>query len=308
MYKLKDRYKFPKTTGVYKIYFEGNTKFYIGSTFAIGGFYSRWMSHISQLSKNKSKLKKLQLAFNKYSKTNDIIFEIIEECDRSNCLEREQYYIDLYDSYNNGYNSRKLASNNGGVKMSDESKNNIGSNWKKLRDNLYTQVYNLYNSGKSTRDICKIMNISRTYLRRIVTENNIEMRNDRGHKKKKIYRYENYILKDEWESINSCSRDLKFNSRGIFCVLSGQCIHYKGFFFSYKKLHPKEVEEIELRFKIKSKNVKFRDIKQINVDGELIKTWNNVNEIIEFLGIKRRTGLYDAIKKNLIYRNFYWRI
>lgn len=306
VYTTLDIDKFPKTTGVYKIYFDMSDKVYVGSTYGKRGFYGRWLTHISQLVNNKSKLFRLQSAFNKYTGSG-MKFEILELCDKEQCLIREQYYIDLFNSYDNGYNSRKYASNNGGIKMSENAKKSISDKWKKLRDLKSEQVQNLYKNGKTTREICAYMNISRGYLSRIIKENKIEMRNDRGNKKRRVYQYGNgNEIINQWESLNECSRSLGFNTRGIYCVLSGQCIHYKGYFFSYNIYSQSEVEEIKAQFKLKSKNLKYRNIRQIDDGGNLIKIWNNINEIVDFLEIKRKSGVYKAIHEKVMYRGYFW--
>ena len=141
-YTKNDINIFPSYTGVYSISFSNNTndKVYIGSASGTknkilkdNGFHGRWRKHIHNLSKNKSKTA-LQYAANKYGLDN-IIFEIIEKCDSSICLDREQYYIDNYNSYNAGYNSRPIASNNGGLICSDDRRKKIEGTCKENRDN-----------------------------------------------------------------------------------------------------------------------------------------------------------------------------
>lgn len=76
---------------------------YIGSTV---NSISRWKGHIKSLREQKHHSKHLQCAWNKYSEES-FVFEIIEEVlDKSNLIEREQYYLDIYESYNRnkGYN------------------------------------------------------------------------------------------------------------------------------------------------------------------------------------------------------------
>lgn len=308
IYKLDNIKDFPKEKGVYKIYFNDckSKKIYVGSASGDDGFYGRWKSHISQLKNNKSGCNVLQKAFNKYFNGNNLIFEIIEICDIEDCLIREQYYIDTLDSYNKGYNARPKASNNGGLKMKNTTKELIHSKWKLKRDELYNEVSKLYESGKTTREICKILNISRNYLSRIFTENNIIARKERGCKKKKVYQYKGNILINEFESINKCSRELNLNTHGIDLVLKGTCIHYKGFYFSFDKLNTYEIDKILNNFKIKSKNVKYRNIKQVSITDDEIKEWNNINEIIKYFGIKNKNGIYKAINNKLLYRGFYW--
>lgn len=48
----------------------------------------------------------IKRAILKYGRQNFSIKEL-EECDTGKLDEREVYYISLYDSYNNGYNSTK---------------------------------------------------------------------------------------------------------------------------------------------------------------------------------------------------------
>ena len=105
-------------TGVYKITNQANDKMYVGSAIDL---MNRWYKHKSQLNKNKHHSIKLQRAWNKYGVDN-FKFEIIEECDKEKLIEIEQYYIDLYDSYCNGYNSNPTARNMLGFKHSEESK------------------------------------------------------------------------------------------------------------------------------------------------------------------------------------------
>lgn len=312
MYRISEINKFPKTNGIYKIYFNDckSKKIYVGSASGKDGFYGRWKSHSSQLLNNKSGCKALQSAFNKYFNNDNLIFEIIEECDTKECLIREQYYIDNLDSYNKGYNTRPNASNNGGIKMKENTKYLIYKTWKKERDKLSPDIIKLYNSGKTTREICSILNISRTFLKRIFVENNIIPRNDRGLKRKNIFQYSldgNFI--NEWESINKCYRELKISSHGISLVLNGKCSQHKNYYFNYNKISKEEVINIQIDFKnkLKDKNIKYRNIKQI-LDNKVIKEWDNTVDIINYLNINHKTNLYNALNNNTPYKGYYWKL
>lgn len=258
-YTIKDVNIFPKDTGIYKIHFTNskNDKVYIGSASGKSGFYNRWKSHISSLKNNKSGNKILQSASNKYD-INNIVFEIIEICDSNICLIREQFNIDKYDSYNFGYNARPIASNNGGLSMSVDTKEKISNRWKLKRDLYSDEVRNLYIlERKTTREICKILNIGRNFLSKIFRENNIEPRKESGKKKRKVYQYKNGDLVHEWESFNDCTKKQSLNTNGVRLVLKDKCISYKGFYFSYEKLDKKTIIEIENQFKINSKCRKY---------------------------------------------------
>ena len=93
---------------IYKIKNLITNKIYIGSS--CNGLTRRKRVHISNLSNNKHHSNKLQHSYNKYGIEN-FIFEIIEYCTKYEIIDREQYWIDYFDSYINGYNCTPLAKN-----------------------------------------------------------------------------------------------------------------------------------------------------------------------------------------------------
>ncbi len=310
IYTIKDLKHFPKSTGVYKIYFMNSqsNKNYIGSASGKSGFYGRWKSHISALNNNKG-LKALQLACNKYNISN-MIFEIIEECDSNNCLIREQYYIDKFNSYKSGYNARPIASNNGCMKMKKESKDKISKKWKILRDSKADVVKKLYQDGKTTREISTILKVGRNFIQRIFKENNIIARNDRGFKKRKIYQYalEGEFI-NEHESVNKCAREIGIKSvRSITLVLNGKCKHCKNFYYSYDILSKDQVIKQINDFNLRTKIVKYLNIKQVDADGNEIKIWKDIKEIMNFYNLSNPHGVANSIRKNKTYIGFYWRL
>jgi hypothetical protein len=70
----------------------------------MAGFSCRKRCHLTNLQKNKHHSYKLQNSWNKHGEES-FKFEIIEQCNRDHILHREQYWIDYYDSFKNGYNS-----------------------------------------------------------------------------------------------------------------------------------------------------------------------------------------------------------
>ena len=91
----------PVICGVYKITNIINGKFYIGSSKNI---YSRWYQHKKKLNDNIHGNAHLQNAWNKYGEKN-FKFEIIEQCINELQFEREQYYLNKLNPFdNNGYN------------------------------------------------------------------------------------------------------------------------------------------------------------------------------------------------------------
>lgn len=101
-------------SGIYQIKNLVNEKIYIGST---NNFKRRKARHFSELRNNCHKNNYLQRSFNKYNEEN-FIFEILEYVeDRERLLEREQYWIDKYKPYINGYNLRIIAESNALIKI-----------------------------------------------------------------------------------------------------------------------------------------------------------------------------------------------
>lgn len=316
IYTKNDLKNFPSTTGIYKISFKNNNndKVYIGSASGINnkskldnGFYNRWRKHIYQLSKNKLKTA-LQYATNKYGLDN-ILFEIIEECDSSICLEREQYYIDKYDSYNNGYNSRPKASNNNGIVWSDDQKKKIETTSREKRDDKYKEIEKLYNEGKSTREIANELHISRNTIRKIFNENNFIARKDKGVKKKPIFRYKmSGELVDKFNSITECYKKLNINKQGIKSVLNGKCKHYNNFYYDYELLSENEILEKINYLTKKLANRKYLNIKQVDENFNEIKIWKNIKEITNFYTDMKDYSIRRSIIKNIKYKEYYWKI
>ena len=87
--------------GVYKIINTVNGKIYVGSSKDI---QKRWYQHKSKLNENQHGNSYLQNAWNKYG-SKSFSFEIIEECNPEIQFEREQFYLNELNPFDdNGYN------------------------------------------------------------------------------------------------------------------------------------------------------------------------------------------------------------
>lgn len=92
-------------TGIYKITNIKTKECYIGQAVDIGG--SRWPEHCKcGLGIDTPPANKLYKAMSEYGLWN-FSFEVLEECPREQLNEKERFYIDLYQSYDFGYNSNK---------------------------------------------------------------------------------------------------------------------------------------------------------------------------------------------------------
>ena len=103
-------------SGIYQIRNLVNGKVYIGSTINLN---KRKLKHFNLLKNNKHDNSHLQSSFNKHSEQN-FIFEVIEEVqEKTNLIEREQFYLDALKPE---YNICKIAGNTLGTKRSVETK------------------------------------------------------------------------------------------------------------------------------------------------------------------------------------------
>lgn len=126
------------TIGIYKITNTNSGKVYIGSSINIE---QRHKDHLYLLKSNKHHSKDLQQSYNRTKNKAVFQFEVIEEVkDRYDLTVREQYYINLYDSYYNGYNcsfpvdSVKYITKNKKVRIRDRNFNE------------FLELYNRYNN------------------------------------------------------------------------------------------------------------------------------------------------------------------
>lgn len=108
---------------VYGIFNIQNGKCYIGSTKDVS---KRWSEHLASLEAQRHGSSHLQYSWNLYGAV-AFRFMTIEECPEDKLIEREQYWIEYFESYNGdlGYNSRRNAATSAGHKLSDETKHKM---------------------------------------------------------------------------------------------------------------------------------------------------------------------------------------
>lgn len=342
-YAIRDKKLFPAQTGVYLIGFKNsdNDKFYIGSSsknnskYKSGnGFYNRWINHISDLRKQKHDSNKLQFAYNKYGEEN-LFFTVLEPCAPEQCIELEQLYINLFNSYNYGYNSRQMASNQLGFSHSIETIERIINSKRNKRQTYYSDAISLYNQGKQLKEIASILKINCKTVRKILLENNINLpiRRKGSYCKKPIYQYDLYgnFIK-LWNSAYECASNLNIQESGIRKVINGKNSHCHNYFFSYENLSITEVynkvetfkrnrsEKQRKAFSIdrkklladKAKNNNFRkkieNIEQYDLDNNLIKIWTNSKEIVIHYNLKNFSAILQVLNHpKYKFRNCYWR-
>ena len=151
----------PEKPGVYVIENLMNNKIYIGSS--VMKVIKRINHHISMLKANKHKNTHLQNAFNKYGETSFCV-SIIENTEKHNTLEREQYWIDRHN-FDDLYNINPLAS--GTPNMSKETILKRAETMKKryasgeIQSN-FKKGHIPWNKGKSDIDYSYLKGVKKT--------------------------------------------------------------------------------------------------------------------------------------------------
>lgn len=112
-----------KKSGIYIIINIVNGKRYIGSS---SNIYNRLHEHFHNLRNNKHHTKHLQNSYNKYGK-DSFTYDVLEFCELEKLEQREQFYI---DSLTPEYNKRIDATNNYGIRHSEEFKEKISKSMK----------------------------------------------------------------------------------------------------------------------------------------------------------------------------------
>jgi len=111
-------------SGIYGIRNAENNKIYIGSAVSLA---SRRRIHKHHLKKGDHHNKYLQAAYDKYGEST-LVFSVIEiVSDKNMLLEREQYWIDRYESLNRekGYNLAPVAESMLGFNHTEETKKKL---------------------------------------------------------------------------------------------------------------------------------------------------------------------------------------
>lgn len=143
--------------GIYKITNKINGNSYIGLSTDIK---RRWKDHKSEYNWNRESKKPLYQAFKKYGIQN-FTFEVLEECFPEELSNKEKYYIELYDTYKNGYNSTSGGEDYNGEghpkhKLNQDDIIDIRTRYNNLERK--NEVYELYKDRISESGFHKIWN------------------------------------------------------------------------------------------------------------------------------------------------------
>ena len=173
-------------SGIYKISFNGSSKFYIGSAVNLN---KRRINHLSDLRKERHPNKMMQRMFNKHGEMN-FIFDVIENVSSEHDLiNREQFYIDTLMPT---INILKIANSSLGSKHTEKTRLLMSKKAKK-RTNHNTQ--NLISAPLKKR-IISIKNGEETVFNSIYDfEKSLEMNGTNGSLRRKLLNKGSHYLK-----------------------------------------------------------------------------------------------------------------
>lgn len=145
---------------IYKVTNKVNGKSYIGQTRNTVEF--RWRQHYKAKDN-----KYFHRAIQKYGKEN---FEVVtlEECDVNLLNEREIYYINKYDTFNNGYNLTKGGTTYTPTKRCTNGYIEV--------DDKYDEIKEMYLAGYSTAKISSLYNVDRHCISNILKSLGVKVR------------------------------------------------------------------------------------------------------------------------------------
>lgn len=210
-----------KRVGIYIIKNIVNNKIYIGSSARC--IRERICIHKRRLKNQIHENSYLQNSYNKYG-IEAFTFNILELCEKDKCIEREQYYLDLYQSYRRdiGYNININANSTLGMKLSDEHKKKISILKKGVPlSNEHKQKIKQSSQNRSN-DYKKKMSLVKKGIP--LTKSYIE-----------ILQYDlhmNFI--QEWSSAKEASQNLNILQTAINNNLKNRAKTCGGFIFKYK--------------------------------------------------------------------------
>lgn len=142
-----------------------NDKVYIGQT--IQTLQERWQGHCRKAYSTNEANMSIKRAIFKYGKDNFTIKEL-ERCSIEILNEREIYYINLYNSYKNGYNSTLGGKSKTKPLKLDKEQQDI--------------CIELYKLGFSLREIAKEFSVDKATIKHILEISSIAIRTTRTYK------------------------------------------------------------------------------------------------------------------------------
>lgn len=253
--------------GIYRISNRINNKHYIGQSLNIE---NRWKEHINNIS---IKDNSIYRALRKYGIDN-FEFKIIEECTEDMLNERERYWIEYYDSYNNGYNMTKG-----------------GESSKKLDYDFLVSQYLLCGTTQKTAKKCgcHIHTVSNALKAYNITPNTNSLGINRPIKQIDPETLETVTT---YNSIADAAKAMGVNNNAaISKVLAGQMNAAYGYI--WKDVDDNNIQPVKIK-KMHTNQI----LQQLNaITGEVIAEYSSVKDALINLGRNPKDGgIYKVCK------------
>lgn len=280
--------------GIYSISNTINKKIYIGSSINV---YKRWSSHKYQLNKGIHHSNRLNDDWNEFGES-VFVFEIMERCDKTDLIDREQFYIDKYKSCNPdfGYNVQPVA---GRSMYLGATKDNIYNKKFNVSPEKYESLnYYLTTSDIPILEISKILDISsdtiyniyygRQYKNAFDSSTFIKRSAPSGAK-----HYKSFLSEEQVIDIVNMLKDGMTNIEiaNIYCVNH----HFIGDIRTHKSW--KHLTEGIVFPKPKRKSLGMRKrIASYDKNGNLIKIYSCAEEAATDIGAKYTSNISSAAR------------
>lgn len=222
-------------SGIYSITNLKNGLVYIGQSKDI---YRRWREHSNKSSSQYD----IQFAINKYGK-DYFRFKVIEKCDEKDLIERESYWINYYNSIENGYNKQFHSTDFNNIPPWHNKKVYQYSLDGKFINEFETIIDAAISINRSTAGINKCLKYNDSnhssggFMWREKFEENIPPYKKLISKAQhKIYKYnlETRLYEGEYDSLAEAVRDLGYTSikTHIPDVIKGKRKHCYGYLWA----------------------------------------------------------------------------
>ena len=197
-------------------------------------------------------------SFNKYDQDfNNWEFILFEEITKENYKVREQYYLDKFDAYYNGYNSMPLVGIINHGSMSDKHKQAISDSKQNMLDSDIVDIFQKYNNGLNYKEISKFYNVSSPTISAIINNNKYYPQiKEKSKLKKKRYFYIFYNLtENKFYRVDNFSKFCRDNNLNGQMLMPLMLKMFKMTFFKNWTVFKKQDFTLrELRNRIKFNN------------------------------------------------------
>lgn len=295
-------------TGIYAIRNKINGKHYVGQSIDIK---NRWIQHRSRLRCGNHENYHLQNAYNMYSEDN-FEYLVLEECDVCQLDEKEKFYIEKYNSYNDGYNQDKGGAGCIGYKHTEEEilKMRKIQNPKEVLQldmdlNIVCQWVSCAHAGKtlglSTRGIkscCNRQNHQKTIggyfwvYKEEYDNNNVDWDyylNINISYPKRVSQYDiNMNLIQVYDSVSKCAKALDMSAADVSAVCRRSRHTAHGYVFRFTDEYTDEDYLLDCNTDYtKKKTTAAKKILRYDLNGNLLNSYESIADVVRKTGFSR---------------------